>query len=99
MRGPTEHCLDSANQFRVLERLSDTSKVFDPRIKSAVESGHEQNGNAGLHFSDVFYELSTRHAWHEDVGEKKVDTAPMLLEHIQRLCATAGLQNGKARSL
>ena len=99
MRGTTEHCLDGVNQFCVRERLGDTSKLFRLRIKSVAESGHKENGDARLHFSDVFYQLSTRHAWHEDVGEKKVDTAPMLLEHVQGLRSTAGLQNGKPRSL
>src|SRR6266513_125835 len=99
MRGTTEHCLDGVNQFCVRERLGDTSKLFRLRIKSVAESRHKENGDARLHFSDVHYQLSTCHAWHEDVSEKKVDTAPMLLEHIQRLCATAGRENRKPSSL
>ena len=34
-------CLDSANQFRVRERLGDAYKLFHPRIKSVAESGHK----------------------------------------------------------
>jgi hypothetical protein len=98
-RGLTKDSLDSANQFRVRERLGDTSKLFHPRIKPVAESGHEQDGDARVHFSNVLYQVSTCHARHDDVGEKEVDDATMLLEHVERLCATAGVQDRKPSSL